>query len=548
MPYIEVANRNERYWKPNKRQEDFIKIPDTVREALFGGAAGGGKSEVLLALPIVRDWINKPGFFGCIFRRTVPQLEESLIPRAKKLYSPLGAKFNENKNEFKFPPYGDECARIKLDFLETDDHARNKDTTEYNYVGFDELTHFNEFQYKYITFSRLRGEIRVSRGGTNPGNEGHVWVRDRFIIPAPGGYKLIRNNQGLLRMFIPSLVTDNDWLMENDPDYVKALHELPEAEKRAKLYGDWFSFLGQVFTEWRIKPYVDEPDNARHVIPAFDIPYWWPKVAAIDWGHKAYTWMGWAAISPDMRAFLYREYHNKEKNISEWASHFKAVTAGENLKSVVIDPSAKQQRGDPRSIIKQFIDHSGYTPRLADNDRISGKMLMHEMLRWKAKEQYVPPEGFSEERYYRISQHVNKKAADAYKNLFREIEPELNLPKLQVFETCKAFAGAIPLARYDDKKVEDVAEWEPTEKSPGDDPYDGGRYLVKEIDRYIKSIANEESPTKDVDNAIKALDETGDQYDFYRRMEKIEAAVEERRGRNSRRLRPRKRARGSRLY
>ena len=380
------------------------------------------------------------------------------------MYAPLGAKFNENKNTFTFP----DGAVIKLDYLDTEDDARKKDTVEYNYVGFDELTHLLEFCYKYIVYSRLRGDIRVARAGTNPGNRGHIWVRDHFIMPAVTGYKLIKNTEGLLRIFIPSLVTDNAWLMEHDPDYIKALHSLPEAEKKAKLYGDWFSFLGQVFNEFRILPYIDEPANAKHVIEPFDIPYWWPKVAAIDWGHQSYTWIGWAAISPDSRAFQYREFYQKGLLISDWATQFKLMSMNENIKSVVIDPSSRQQRGDPKSIIHQFTEHSGYKPRLADNDRLSGKMLIHEYLRWQPKARYIPPEGFKEERYWQIVRIAGKKAADSYKKVFEPEPEETNLPKLQIIgRYCPAVVKAIPLARYDEKKVEDVAEWEASGDCPG---------------------------------------------------------------------------------
>lgn len=529
MPFIYLEDQATKVWKPNKRQADFISIPDSIREGLFGGAAGGGKSEVLLALPILKGWISRPGFRGCIFRRSVPQLEESLIPRAKVLYKAIGATYNENKREFTFPQSGLESpATIKLDYLGCKEDALAKDTVEYNYVGWDELTHFEEFEYNYITFSRLRGDVRVSRSGTNPGNIGHVWVRDRFVIHDPNGYLIITNKKtGLKRVFIPSLVTDNEWLMANDPDYINALHELPEAEKRAKLYGDWFVFAGMVFTEYRDTHIGDEPDNALHVINPFDIPIWWPRIASIDWGFQAYTHILWSAISPDHRCFAYREYHQRQRDISDWAKTFRDLSAGERLVAVAIDPSAAQRRGS-KNIVDQFYDHSGYHAILADNDRLGGKMLVHEYLRWKPKDRYIPPEGYSEKKFWEIYRLVGEKAAVGYKALFEEQEAEKNIPKLQIFKHLTALRGAISLARYNEKgDPEDVAEWAPTFdneklKSPGDDPYDNLRYHLKQVERFINEGGYLTDNMKKVNDALQTLSVTGDQTSFHIKMDRLE--------------------------
>lgn len=522
MGYITVEDQQERFWKPNKKQEQFLQVPDTVREALYGGAAGGGKTEVLLALPIVKGWIRRSDFNGTIFRRTNPQLEESLIPKAKEFYKPLGAKFNETTNTFTFPGGG---GRLKFDHLASMDEARGKDTTEYNYVGFEELTHYERDEYIFIVMSRLRGWLRVARAATNPGNIGHVWVRERFVDPFPAGGKLIRSlKSGLTRIFIKSLVTDNTWLMENDPDYVNALQELPEAEKRAKLYGDWYVFAGQVFEEFRAEHYSDEPDNALHVIPAFPIPSYWPKYSAIDWGYNpSYTWIGWAAISPDQRVFLYREYHEKLKNISDWASTFALMSQDENLSGLVIDPSALQKRGNA-SVYDQFKQYSGYVPKLAVNDRLAGKMLVHEYLRWKNNPpKYIPKEGFKQDTFNRIYRQHGEKLALSYRNLFEPQPLELNLPKLQIFNSCSAVVKALQIARYDEKKVDDVAEWGPTETSPGDDPYDGLRYLLQLIDKHLTEPNKEAEHVNIVNKAVAYLAATGDQTGFYRRMEYLEA-------------------------
>ena len=69
----------DKVWKPFRKQEDFLTIPDSVKEALYGGAAMGGKSDALVMLPIVRSFFQHPRFKGIIFRRTYPELEREII-------------------------------------------------------------------------------------------------------------------------------------------------------------------------------------------------------------------------------------------------------------------------------------------------------------------------------------------------------------------------------------------------------------------------------------------------------------------------------------
>ena len=162
-------------------------------------------------------------------------------------------------------------------------------------MAFDELTSFTEFQYLYLAFSRCRTSVSelpaICRAASNPGNVGHGYVRKRFVEPARDGNTIIRETVKvndketvLLRIFIPAKATDNPHI---DPNYVIRMQMLPEAKRRAKSEGDWWTFSGQVFEEWRIEPFRDAPERARHVIKPVDIPPWWPKILAIDWGFSA---------------------------------------------------------------------------------------------------------------------------------------------------------------------------------------------------------------------------------------------------------------------
>jgi hypothetical protein len=533
-------------WKPSRRQEEFIQIPDSVREGFYGGAAGGGKSEILLMLPIVRRWYQAPRFKGLLVRRTFPELEKSLILRSQSdgFYSGTGGEYNRQLRRWRWPS----GAVLDFGYAEYEQDVRRYDTTEYNYIGWDELTSFTQFQYMYVTMSRLRTSDTnlptICRSGSNPGNIGHGWVRQRFVEPAPYGTIIRDKLTGLTRIFIQSLPTDNPYLMKADPSYIRSLEMLPEAEKRAKLYGDWWTFSGQVFDDWRLEPFSDEPPNARHVIPAFQIPEYWPRVLATDWGFAAMAWSGWAAAAPTGRAYLYREYTCKKTKISDWGATVGRLSQSEHINDAVLDPSAWANSGVDKTVAQQLHAISGINYRKADNDRIGGKILMQEYIRWKPKPpKYAPPEGFNPDLAAKLMRWKGEADYKKYCDQFLPEPPETNLPKLQVFGsnpveefgTAPEFIKCIPLCVYnkDDKNnkdKEDVAEFD------GDDPYDGGRYLIKAVDRYYNTSAKMAVSVNRREEVMEHFRQTGDYTALHRQMEKLEQD-EKRRKRPLRRFR-----------
>ena len=69
-------------WKPQPRQAVFQSRSEY--EALYGGAAGGGKSDALVAEALRQ--VHIPHYKGIIFRKTIPQLRE-LIQKSRRIYS-----------------------------------------------------------------------------------------------------------------------------------------------------------------------------------------------------------------------------------------------------------------------------------------------------------------------------------------------------------------------------------------------------------------------------------------------------------------------------
>lgn len=524
----ELTNALNREWKPHKRQEDFLAIPDTVYEALYGGAAYGGKSMLVTLLPIIRGFHRYQGFKGIILRRKFPDLEREIIRVSKEYYPHTGAKYNDTKHSWEWP-WG-----AYMDFGHCQ-HARDimqYDGYQANYCSFDELTHFEESMYQYMVGSRVRPgsasiNVAIVRNATNPGGVGQTFCFNRFVKPNELGYRLIVDKKtGLRRIYIPCLPQDNPYGMKYDPDYLNKLEILTEADKRAKKFGDWHAFEGSVFPEFRPIRFSDEPENALHVIPWFEIPEWWPRIVAIDWGKRAMCIALWAALSPDGRVYIYRERTWKGIDVPFWAAEVGDLSSRENLVDCMMCGSAWQDRG-VETIAHQFERYSNIRPSSSENnkgERLSGLHLIHDFLRWGPKPKRTIDTEYNEALADEIFRHYGAEARIKYLSQFMPEADETNLPRLQIL--CKrgtdvpvapTLVETIPVCMYDDRNIEDIAEFE------GDDPIDDLRYLLKAVNRYLTGLPEELVRREKVENAYRELRSGNDQTKFYRTMEVIES-------------------------
>lgn len=224
--------------KPLAKQQAFLCL--NCREAFYGGAAGGGKSDALLMAAL--QYVDVPGYAAILFRRTYKEasLPKAIMARSHEWLGPTDARWNDQKKTWTFPS----GATLTFGYLDTDRDLDQYQSAELQFCGFDELTHFEEKHYTYL-FSRLRRlkgvdiPIRM-RSASNPGGIGHNWVKQRFIVEGA--------QHG--RIFIPAWLEDNTYL--DREEYEQSLAELDPVTREQLRAGNWdIAAEGSMFRrEW----------------------------------------------------------------------------------------------------------------------------------------------------------------------------------------------------------------------------------------------------------------------------------------------------------
>lgn len=298
--------------RPTPKQLAFLLLNKEV--ALFGGALGGGKSDVLLMGAL--QYVDVPGYAAMIFRRSLTDLKQpgALIDRAHKWLSPFLAskevKWSSSEHTFYFPtqwadgtPGHD--AKLCFGYIGDAEIRERYQSSEFQYIGFDELTTWPDKKDWEFMFSRIRQSVcpvhkstpegapiwsdqcmycealrtvpKRMRAASNPGGSGGTWVKNWFRIkPDPAKYPsrkdaLIALQKGEVvrfvgtdpeRIFIPSFLHDNPFL--DLEAYNKMLDNMSEQDQDRLRNGNWEFRPDSRFKRVNAK-YYTQYDNAYHL-------------------------------------------------------------------------------------------------------------------------------------------------------------------------------------------------------------------------------------------------------------------------------------------
>lgn len=370
-------------------------------EVLYGGAAGGGKSRWARAMA-VQYALRFPGIRAIIFRRTFPDLRRSVEGPLQLEMPPGVAAYNKADHVWTFR----NGSVLELGHLSRDTDVEKYQGAEYQLMVFEEVTHFTRDQYMYMK-SRLRaaGPVREALAAAglrprmiatgNPGGVGHLWVKRRFIDPAPAGqvFRVRPTSEEQspgTRLFIPAKARDNPSL---DPEYQDRLDQLPPDLRAALRDGDWDRLSGVRFTRWQRPVHVIAPEDLP-LTPGQGV-----RAVGVDYGSSAPFAALWGAKLSDDLVVVYRELYIKGLTPAQQAEAIRAAEAeGERIPGarpipLALDPSMWARSPDrPLAPVHDATPPEGSIARAyhdvfpgqlvkAWNDRVHGWTMVDEALR-----------------------------------------------------------------------------------------------------------------------------------------------------------------------
>ena len=418
---------------PQPKQKLFMQ--DHHRVVIFGGARGGGKSFAIDEKSTLACG-NFPKFTSTIVRREWQELKDNHIKPLCDMLK-VGTKdavavyrsadkelVFPNRSVIRFRQCNNETALGKIQGQQCD------------FLFIDEATNFPEDWLKKM-FAIVRGTNGYPKRiymTCNPSGIGMGYIKRlierRFVEgETPEDYS-----------FIQSLLTDNEILMEKDPEYQKFLDALPPKLRQAWRFGDWNSLEGMFFEDLRLAPDLQKCVEAgitteealeqrrwTHVIKPFDIPAGWNVYRSYDFGYGKPFSLGWWAVDFDGTIYRILELYGCTKTPNEgvmWtpAEQFTRIAEIEREHPYlrgrkiygVADPSIWDgSRGIP---IVEEAEKRGIYFEKGRNERIAGWMQVHERLKFDDN-------GFA---------------------------------KMYFFNNCEAIIRTMPLMMYDEHKPEDL--------------------------------------------------------------------------------------------
>lgn len=431
-----------------------------ANELFWGGAAGGGKSIFIRFLSIILC-TEIPNLQVYLFRRTRPDLIKSHV-EGPKGYRALLAPYIKNglvtlvEDECRFNFNG---SKIYFCHCKDEEDKNNFLSTEMHVLLIDELTTFTESIYTFLR-SRVRATglnvpekykqcIPRILATSNPGNVGHQWVKQTFVdgcVPLEIR-KMADEQGGMMRQFIPAKITDNPFLLSEDPTYISRLKGMGSpAQVKAYLDGDWNIVKGQFFPEF----------GPQHQLKPFQIPHHWTKYRSLDWGSRSPFYVGWYTINTE-EFFAQRVDGQKQRipigsiiQYREWNGEAK-YNVGLNLTLQQVAEGILERDGEDR------IDYSVADSSMFDED---GGPSQIEVMQ-------------AHTDYKVLFMRADKRRIPGWTSWRGRLVGVDGDPTWYAVETCYAIIRDLPQMQHSEKKMEDAES-----EGVADHSVDTGRYAI----------------------------------------------------------------------
>lgn len=417
---------------PHAKQLEFLQAIADKDFVLYGGAAGGGKSYILRWwLVIYLCWLFKEHKLRNVqvglFSEDYPSLYDRQISKIMFEFPPEVGELKQGvvKNfQLRSELGGGVIALRNLD-----DPSKYQ-SAEFAAIAVDELTKNPKTTFDFLR-SRLRW-IGVDRpkfaAGANPGGIGHAWVKKLWIEhELPPEMEVLKDQFA----FVQAKASHNPHLTAG---YYQSLQTLTPDMAKMFAEGSWDIFAGQYFDNF-------SEEKHTHKTGQIKLEPWWPRWISGDWGFKHPGCIHWHAQDGD-RTITYRELYGSGMSERQWGEAIVNLSRGETIKSFFYSPDAFAQRTSQNTIAEEIGEVMKEAdlpyPSQADNDRIGGWRLMHQLL-------------------------------------------DAGLWTIDS-DTCPYLVKCLPTLIRNDKtpgKIEDVLKVDHTENQIGDDPADSARYGLK---------------------------------------------------------------------